>query len=396
MKASFVPAAVVLAALCLPFSIAGTNAALVLLTLALLARLRVAEDRAALLSAWRAEPLLLALAAYAAAGFVSGQLGADPARSLRETPKDLHRLWAACLFLGAFALEEVPRLRPALAFSFAVSSLWGLGQVAHRMLLQNVPLYPLERAHGSLHPVAFGESLVIAVLGLLCVLSRAPRPAHPGATSALLAAAAGALVLNQTRSAIFSVAAGFAVICALEPAARRWAAKLGLALVAVIVVWELLPTGGRSMLELFRAYDPANPHQTRYTLWSVAWAMFRDHPLTGTGPGHYGTLFTRYFDGLLDNQRVWSSAHNLYLHQLAERGLTGAVALGCVLWTMSRRAWVAARDTAEPETLWAAATVAAFLVMSATETVFQNELISTLILLVWCRGVAAARRRKIL
>lgn len=397
MTTSLVGAAVILAALCLPFSIAGTNAALGLLTLALILRARGAEDRRTLLSAWRAEPLLLALAAYAAAGFVAGRLGADPARSLRETPKDLHRLWAALLFLGAFSLESLPGLRRALALSFSASALWGIGQVAHHALFQRLAYHPLERAHGSLHPVAYGESLVIAILGLLCLFARAPRERVPrGWMAALLALTAGALTLNQTRSSSFALAAGFAVIAALEPSARRWTARLAAAAAAILIVWELLPTGGRSLLESFAKFDPANPNQVRYTLWSVSWAMFRDHPLTGAGPGNYATLFTRYFDGTLDNQRVWSSAHNLYLHQLAERGLLGAAALAAVLWTMSRRAWLAAKRLPEPETLWAAAAVAAFLVMNATETVFQNELISTLILLVWCGGAAAARRRKIL
>lgn len=393
---SAVAAAVLLAALCLPFSIAGTNAALGLLTLALLIRARGAEDRATLVRAWREEPLLAALAAYAAAGFISGLLGVDPDRSLRESPKDLHRLWAALLFLGAFALEDIRGLRPALALSFSVSALWGIAQVAHHALFVRLPLHPIARAHGSLHPVAYGESLVIAGLGVLCLLASPPRKDAPaGVSAAVLGLLAGALILNQTRSASFALAAGFFIVAALEPRARRWTARLAAAAAAVLILWELLPTGGRSLLNLFENIDPRNPNQVRLTLWSVAWRMFLDHPWSGAGPGHYGTLFTRYFDGLLDNQRSWSSAHNLYLHQLAERGLLGGAALAGVLWTLSARAWHSARRAAGPETLWAAAATAAFLVMNLTETVFQNELISTFLLLVWCGGAAAASRKNL-
>ena len=397
MTTSLVAISVLLTALCLPFSIAGTNLALGLLTLALVLRSRGADDRRTLLSAWRQEPLLLALAAYAAAGFISGQLGADPARSLRETPKDLHRLWAALLFLGAFSLDDVPALRRALALSFSASAFWGIGQVAHDALFQRLPDHPLARAHGSLHPVTYGESLVVAILGLISLSARTTgENASRGWRIGFLALTVCALTLNQTRSSSFALAAGFMVIAALEPSTRRWTLRFAAVAAAILIVWELMPTGGRSLLGFFRKFDPANPNQVRFTLWSVSWAMFRDHPLTGAGPGNYATLFTRYFDGTLDNQRVWSSAHNLYLHQLAERGLLGAAALGAVLWALSRRAWLAAKRVPGPETLWAAAAVAAFLVMNATETVFQNELVSTLILLVWCRGVSAARRRKIL
>ncbi|MEQ1920665.1 MAG: hypothetical protein ABL955_15860, partial [Elusimicrobiota bacterium] len=143
---SAVAAAVVLAALCLPFSIAGTNAALGILTLALLLRARDGENRAAMLRAWRKEPLLGALAAYAVAGLICGFLGVDPAHSLRESPKDLHRLWAAALFLGAFALEDLPGLRPALALSFFASAIWGIGQTAYHALFVRLPLHPLARA----------------------------------------------------------------------------------------------------------------------------------------------------------------------------------------------------------------------------------------------------------
>lgn len=393
---SAVAAAVLLAALSLPFSIAGTNAALGLLTLALILRARDAGDRAILRRAWTAEPLLAALAAYAAAGFIAGLCGVDPARSLRETPKDLHRLWTVLLFLGAFALEDVRGLRPALALSFSASALWGIVQVTHHALFVRLPLHPMARAHGSLHPVAYGESLLIAGLGVLCLIARPPRKDAPaGVPAAVLGLLTVALILNQTRSASFALAAGFAVIAALEPKTRRWGAGLAAAAVAVLIIWELLPTGGRSLLELFGKFDPANPNQARFTLWSVAYRMFLDHPWTGAGPGNYATLFSGYFDGLLDNQRLWSSAHNLYLHQLAERGLLGAAALAAVLWTMSARAWRAARAAPGPDTLWAAAATAAFLVMNATETAFQNELVSTTLLLVWCGGAAAARRKNL-
>lgn len=391
---TLVSAAVAAAALCLPVSIAGTNAALALLTAALLLRARRPEDRSAMAAAWRSEPLISALAAYAAAGLLCGLLGADPARSLRETPKDLHRLWAAALFLAAFAVDDCGRLRPSLAASFCVSALWGIAQVAHHSAFVRLAHHPLERSHGSLHPVAYGETMVIAALGALCFLMRSRPPrAHAAAAAAVLAATGAALALNETRSAIFALLAGLLVIAWLDPSTRRRAGAAAVAAAAIILAWEFLPTGGRSLLDLFRKLEATNPNQARYTLWSVAWAMFRDHPLTGAGPGNYLSLFTRYFEGTLDNQRAWASAHNLYLHQLAERGLIGAAALGAVFWTMGRRAWSAAREVPAPETAWAAAAVAAFLVMNATEIAFQNELVSTLLLFVWSAGASAGRRK---
>lgn len=387
MPFSPVAAALALCALALPASIAASNVALALLALALLARTGDAGRR--IRDAWRAEPALPAVAAYAAAGLISARLCDSPGPALRDALKDWHRLWSLGLFVAAFALEDDPPVRQALALSFSVEAAIGIGQV----LWYKAPHQVLTRAHAFVHPVVFGEQMSLAVLGGTCLLLR-PTPGSRRAPYLAFTALAGiALALSQTRMALIAAAAAFGAVCLLEPRARRWAPPAAGAALVAGAAWELLPTGGHTLSSVFK-YDPANPQQLRYVLWDAAWRMFRDRPWTGVGPGGYFRHFAAYArpNGSMDNETLWGSAHNLYLHQLAERGILGGAALAALCAVLLFRAVQAARRGGFARSLWAAAAVVAFLLTSLTETSFQNEQFSTLLLFVWAWGTMELRR----
>lgn len=383
-----VAAALALCALTLPISIAAANLALALLSAALLFRAR--SDGRRMYAAWRSEPALAALALYAAVSLAAAAASAAPTASLRDAVKDLHRLWSLGLFAAALALEPDAPLRPALGASFGAIALYGIAQT----VFASQPYQPLVRAHGFVHPVAFGGQMALAALGGACVLLRPTERAARGAAAVFTAVVFAALVMSQTRMALFAAFAGFALTALLEPRARRWALPALVVMAAVGVAWEFVPNGSRTLSSLFAPYDPSNPQQARWVLWDTALRMFRDHPLTGVGPGGYNRLFSSYYAGSLDGQRNWGSAHNLYLHQLAERGLAGALALLILCAALAARALRAARGDADTRALWAAAAVAAFLTMSLTETAFQNEQVATLFLLIWAWGTMSLRPRR--
>lgn len=385
MKLSPVAAALALCALAMPVSIAGTNLALGLLALALLSRAR--RDGGRVLAAWRSEPLLAALALYAAAGLVSAALCAAPGPALRDAVKDLHRLWSLGLIVAALALEPAAPLRAALGFSFAAMALYGVSQTAFGGTFHGMMI----RASGFVHPVVFGEMMALAALGGACVLLRPVKNAARAPAAAFSALVFTALILSQTRMALLALFGGFALVVLLEPRARRWAAPALVVLVVAAAAWEFLPDGGRTLSAVFTRYDPNNPQQARFALWDVALRIFRNHPLTGAGPGGYHRLFASYHPGLIEGENAWGSAHNLYLHQLAERGVLGGAALLVLCWTLLSRAVRAARAGADPRALWAAGSVAVFLAMCLTETSFQNEQFSALLLLIWAWGTVSLR-----
>ena len=383
-----VAAALVLCALALPVSIAGTNIALALLSAALLFRAR--PDGRRIAAAWRSEPVLAALFLYAVASLLSAVCSSEPSASLRDAVKDLHRLWSLGLFVAALALEPETPLRPALGLSLGAVALYGVVQT----VFGGRPDAMMLRAHAFVHPVVFGNQMALAALGGACVLLRPTERAARGTAGVFTAVVLAALVLSQTRMALIAALAGFSLVALLEPRARRWALPALVLAAAVALAWEFLPNGARTLSSLFAPYDSRNPQQARWVLWDTAIRMFRDHPLTGVGPGGYNRAFTSYYSGSLDGQRIWGSAHSLYLHQLAERGLAGALALLVLCLTLSARALRAARSDTDTRALWSAAAVVAFLAMSLTETAFQNEMFATLFLLIWAWGTMSLRARR--
>ncbi len=387
MTTSFISLALVLTALSLPISIAAANISLGLMTAALLLRAR--RDGRRILETWRKEPALAALALYAAAGLAAAALSAAPLPALRDALKDLHRLWALGLFTAALALEPGAALIPAFGVSFAAIAAIGISQP----VIGDPDNWRMTRAHGFVHAVVFGQQMALAALGAACLLLRPDESTKRRALiAAFIALVFTALVLSQTRMALIAAAFAFIAICVFDPRARRWAALAAVLFVAAAAAWEYMPSGGRGLSALFTSYDPKNPQQVRWALWDTAWRMFKDHPLTGVGPGGYRRLFSSYHQGLLDNEAVWGSAHSLYLNQLAERGLLGLGALFTLLYTLLTRALRAARQADDARSLWSIASVTVLLFMSLTETSFQNEQFSTLFLFVWAWGTTGLRR----
>jgi O-antigen ligase len=384
MPRSFVAVALVLCALLLPISIAFSNVALGVLSLAVF--LRLWKDGGRVTEAWRREPLMGVLLLYAAAGLIAAVLSDSPAQSQRDAIKDLHRLWALGMCTAALALEPGTPLRAPLSVSLGAMALIGIGQTAFNPLLDGA----LYRARGFVHPVVFGEQMALAVLGGACLFLSPQSRGTRGAAGILLALSFTAMVLSGTRMALFAAFAGFALMALLEPRARRWAAAALLAAGAAVAMWQFAPNSGRTLTSIF-APDNINGTSTRQTLWNVAVRIFRDHPLTGAGPGGYRRLFDVYHPEAVDRQHAWASAHNLYLHQLAERGVLGGVVLLILCAVLLARPIRAARRGGGAPALWAAGAVAAFLVMSLTETSFQNEQFGSLLLLIWAWGTASLR-----
>jgi O-antigen ligase len=392
MNASAVLLALSAAAIALPLSIAASNAALALLTLALLLRARA--DGARILAAWRAEPALAAVAAYVAAGLLSAALGTGPAASLRDCLKDSHRLWSLGLLVAAVALEPEASVAPALGAGLSVAALVGIAQSC--ILLASGTMFRMARAHAFAHPVTYGDMMALGALGAAALFPRAADARERRGAIAVGCLCAAATALSQTRAALLALAVGAAVAAVLEPRLRRVASwMLGLGALAAAAA-ELLRFGRAAFGAEFGASNAAPGQDTRFTLWKIAWRMFRDRPWTGVGPGHYLTEFRRYHPDMLYGQAEWTTAHNVFVHQLAERGLVGEVALLVLFAVLLARAWRAARVRRDAASLWAAAAVPAFLVMNLTETAWQTEQLATLFLLVWALGAARRGRAEIL
>jgi len=361
-----------LLALALPITIAPINIALGLLTFGLLLSALLGRT-----IAWRQarNAAVYALIAYCLVGVFVSVVGVNFSVSLPQLYRDFHKLWVLTLLLITIEMEAPAAATWALGAGFTIAAVNALEQIISGKGLDG------SRAHAFVHPVTFGEDMAIAVLGGLCLLyghSTSKLSTRTRSVTLLFILICGAaLFFSQTRAAFLGLLIGYFVLCLAHTPMRKQIPWLMSGAALGFLTWQMLPHS--------RSFTLAT-HETRLTLWSVAWHAFKDHPWTGVGIGNYKTVFTHYFSGSLEGESVWGSAHNLYLHNLAERGLMGLAALIYVFTTLTLRAWRRVQDNPHVWNLWALSALIAFLVMNLTEIAFQNEQMATLILFLWARA----------
>lgn len=377
----------------LPLTIAGTNAALAALSLAIL--WFIVQDRRTALSALSAtsrSPVFLALVAYAAWSLIASLAGLSPAESLRLWPKDLHKLWAFLIIGSALVAADVVAIKGPFALGFGLHAAVGVFQTAREWLGGA----PHPRAHGFLHAVSYSEVLGLGMIGAAAYLARPGTTPRRRAAVILIAFLALALVASQTRAVLIALVAAYAAACILEVRLRRHALAAILILGGVVAIWEVMPTGGRNIRGLFSQGVATGPQRERLILWKVALSVARDRPITGVGPGQYRKIFTTYHPNTITSETSWGNAHNVYLHHLAERGAPGLLILLTALTALLFGAWRAELDRRDARSLCAATATVAFLVMNLTEVAWQTEQVATLFLFLWLLGAGPRPAREIL
>jgi len=371
--------------LCLPVSIAGANISWGVLLASLLAY-RAAGGPVA----FRAHRSVLEwpLGIYLGVAVLTAALGVDPGNSFRHIYQDVHKLWLYLLFSVALATEPAPKAILAMAAGFSIVCLTGLLQVHWNYCL----LQKWTRAQGFVHAVTFGEQVCIAVLGAVCFLVEPPEFLKSRNARLLswtfLVLALMALFLSQTRGAILSMVAGAAAIALLTPKLRRF---LVLALLVTAASWYFANSVryANPLRRDLQTYLASGSIYTqgpfaRLRLWSVALCMGRDHPWTGVGLNNYRVVLPQYLQTTFEDlNTTWGTAHNLYLHQFAERGILGLAALLWLLGAFWWRAYQRVKEKPEAWNLWAYGTATAFLFMNLTEVALQVEILWMLVFFVW-------------
>lgn len=381
-------------ALCVPLTVAGANISWGLVAAGLLA---CAAAGVSLPWDARRSAIEKPLYLYLGAAALAALLGVDPGDSARYLNKDLHKVWLYLLLSVALAVARPRRPHLPLALGFAAAAAMGIGQI---LLLP--PINPDGtglRAHAFVHPVTYGEQMAFGLLGACCFLISAQERSKGERAAAILVAVltGAALLLSKTRMAMVGCAAGLVSVCLLLPRLRRWT----LAAASLAAVPFLLSDGPRfehtlgEELSRWRQTGEfaAQGQLTRVILWSAAWRMGVDHIWTGVGPHGYRNQFPFYYNGDLQAvTNMLGNAHNLYLHQFAERGLIGLAALLALLAAYWRRALQRARSRPDAWNLWAFASANAFLVMNLTEVALQTEIIWMLVFLAWLLAESIHRK----
>jgi len=189
---------------------------------------------------------------------------------------------------------------------------------------------------------------VIVLLGLIATQSRAP---------IALGLTASLFVLLVARSRIKGVAD---LVKSAQSLKRRIKTVAWTALVLVVLVMILKSSILAAVLGRFDELLSSEPQGTmflRLVLWKKALITFLDHPIFGVGPGGYKHLHEIYTSFRLAPTFVFlhsMTAHNLFLHYLAETGLVGAaglIALFINQFRLARHSWLRLGDRLHGSTL---------------------------------------------
>jgi len=101
---------------------------------------------------------------------------------------------------------------------------------------------------------------------------------------------------------------------------RKLIITFSLVFIALIITFIVINRWER----LMNLENPQNSITQRLSYWRTAIAMIKDHPIVGVGSGNFQEVFLKYKTGMSTDTRY---AHNIFLHQWAETGMLGIIAL---------------------------------------------------------------------
>lgn len=296
----------------------------------------------------------LALLAYTAMHWALG-ISADPAATQLEW---LRWVGVLCVALTAAAcIGDSAQLRQAcsvLALAGAAIAIFGIAQY----ITSNGKIYwVVTPAQGGWmfgpyvnrnHFAGLMELWIPLALGLALMPHNTFMRRWLWSLAALLMGAA--VALSGSRGGLLAIGVEVLVIAFAVAAFRGRRPLIALA-VSVALIAGAVAALGRG--EIFERYQQSlqlpklqqeESAARRLDAWRGALAIFRQHPVTGTGLDTFVTHFPAVRTFATD--KVWTHAHNDFLQFLAETGLIGVALAGWVLIAAGRHGWSNVQRTA--------------------------------------------------
>lgn len=377
-----------------PLTIAGANVSWGLLAAALLA---LAANGGGIRWDARKSVLENPLIFFLAVSVLTSALGTNPGHSFRYTNQDVHKLWIYYLFMVGLASCPAANWKRWLAAGFSVAAVIGIWQAAPTFFLEIAAERKI-RAHAFVHPVTYGSQMAIALIGAASVLC-APEERRTGIRRIAAGAAilfGTALFFSNTRAAILSAIAGLCAVLLIIPRLRKWVlVTIPVSMIALAGLEVVMPERAlvAPLIRAVRTGNTDNQQLLRFQLWEGALLMARDHPATGVGHNNFRSEFPKYVEAVFDDGRSsFGTAHNLFFHHLAERGIIGLSAVFWLLGSMLLEAWRRSRHKPTALNLWALGTSAAFVVQNMTEVALQVEILWMLVFFVWISAEVEYKR----
>ncbi len=351
----------------LPLSIAGANIGW---TICLAALLADAQTRKTFWNDWMADPLFRPWVVFLAAAMLASLFGIDPKNSLPMLRTDMGKALVYFVIVSSVLAFNAKAALWGYLLAALVAAGWGI----YQPIWTRFPF-----AHGSVHHVTYGELIALALTFCLARLAFVQTKLEKTGMSACLAILSAALALSHARAAWLAAVAALILCVVLYAPGRKRLLIVAAAYLALAIA--VLAAGRRAPLMASLAERASTIFSTsfrsneiRLISWKVGFEIFKDHPLFGVGPRNVRQVFNQYYGELIEGERDWSNLHNLFIHQLAERGLIGLSALLYLFASFWGLAWRWFKENPSALSLWALAGLSAFFLMNLTETSFQHEI----------------------
>lgn len=193
-------------------------------------------------------------------------------------------------------------------------------------------------------PNTQAAAFIAAIFFAGAMLTVVRRPAGRVVLLAVMALVAGGAFATQSRSGLLGLGVGVLVALIVTPRYRGRILSLMAATAAGLGIFLL---NSPNALRRFTQDDDAG--SGRQDIWTVAWNIFQDHPLLGTGLNSFQDIAPQYVldSGPLTYVRLLAESprvvHNSYLQLLAENGIVGLAIFIFIVVASLRASWLAAR-----------------------------------------------------
>ena len=170
---------------------------------------------------------------------------------------------------------------------------------------------------------------------------------------------------------------------------KRWLLLAGLTAL-VLFVFIFLPPD--ELVGRFGglAADKQNAAEGRWPIWADTLHLIAAYPLAGCGLGNYEVAFLKYQASVVDV--LFDYAHNDYLQLTAELGAAGIVLLGMLVLPVVARAFRAATQGRDSNSLYLGMGCAGSLVAIGLHSLtdFNTYIPANALVLAWIAGIAAS------
>ena len=142
-----------------------------------------------------------------------------------------------------------------------------------------------------------------------------------------------ALILTKSMGAWLSLISGLIIlfIISYKSIKHQKSAVISSIVFICLILTFILITRWERLMDLG---NPQNSITQRLNYWRTSFAIIKNHPFLGIGPGNFHELFLKYKVGFGTNTRY---AHNLLLHTWTETGILGLAGIVYLILNFFRK-----------------------------------------------------------